>query len=45
MNKLQKEIKRKQWQEKKTDNYKKKKALLKEIIVIKHQLEAVHENY
>ena len=43
MNKLEKKIKRKKWQEKKTDNIKLKKMLLKEIVVLQMQQEATYD--
>ena len=43
MNKLKKTIKQKKWQEKKTDNIKLKKMLLKEIVILQMQWEATYE--
>lgn len=43
MNKLEKKIKRKKWAEKKTDNIRLKKNLLKEIVILEHYKEAQYE--
>ena len=40
MNKVQKQIKRKQWEQKTTDNIRKKKQLLEEIACLKEFKEA-----
>ncbi len=43
MNKVEKKIKRKKWAEKKTDNVKKKRQLLEDILSLTHYQEAIHE--
>jgi|LSQX01.1.fsa_nt_gb hypothetical protein len=45
MNKLEKKIKRKKWAEKKTDNIRLKKNLLKEIVILEHYKEALYGDY